>query len=141
MKTILFQNFSTPDVFVELTGFFPTPNMSIDEFKAHVIKWLDHMKNNSFKFVHEIHRDKQHNTAYYAMLVYLYDIKPTKRKMICAIDDMTLFDTFNLYCDTLHALCEAFDTIKPLTKEQEYIWVEKSGSKFWCYETGKSWCD
>ncbi len=41
IKTMLFPNFSTPDLFVELSETFSTPSMSLNDFKPQAFYWFN----------------------------------------------------------------------------------------------------
>lgn len=145
MKIKLFQNFSTPDIFTELTGFFPTPNMTCEEFKAKVDEWLDYIDDNLVVLSKAI-RDGEHNMVYYAMLTYRQVTRTTDycypNGNTIPIDELPLLEVAHMLRDTL---CWMLDLtkkeIKPLTPEQQDLWLEKSGNRFWCYEKGNTWCD
>lgn len=131
IKQMLFQQFSTPSIFTELTGKFPQPDTTLNEWKGHCESWIDGLDNNMLRLCKSIKNDNEHNTAYYAMLSYRYE-GPEEAKN----------DYLNhLMRDTIFWLLDLLEDIKPLTPEQQDLWIEKSGNKSWCYEKGKTWCD
>lgn len=145
MKIKLFQNFSTPDIFTELTGFFPTPNMTCEEFKSKVDEWIDYI-NDNFEVLSRAIRDGNHNMVYYAMLTYRQVTRTTDycypNGSTIPIDELTLLEVTHMLRDTywwIRGLAD--EQIKPLTPEQQDLWLEKSGNRFWCYEKGNTWCD
>jgi hypothetical protein len=149
IKTILFENFSTPSIFTELTGKFPQPDTTLYEWRGHCESWIDGLDNNMLRLCKSIKNDNEHNTAYYAMLSYRYE-GPEEAKndylnpdgsVMRIPEDMPLLILSHLMRDTIWWLLDLLEDIKPLTPEQQDLWIEKSGNKTWCYEKGKTWCD
>lgn len=149
MKIILFQNFSTPSIFTELTGKFPQPETNIDEWRKVCDDWISDLDNNKVSNLKAIKNENIHNITYYTMLSYRYE-GPVESKndylnpdgsVIRIPEDMSMLTLSHLLRDTIWWLMGLMDNIKPLTPEQEDLWVEKSGTKWWCYEKGNTWCD
>lgn len=149
IKTMLFQQFSTPNIFTELTGKFPQPDTTIEEWKSHCENWIREMDGKIVSTCKSIKIDNTHNNAYYAILSYRYEgpgtalndyLNPDGSVMRIP-EDMSILTLSHIMSDTILWLLDLLEDIKPLTPEQQDLWIEKSGNKSWCYEKGKTWCD
>lgn len=149
IKTMLFQQFSTPSIFTELTGKFPHPETTIDEWRKICDGWISDLDNNMIDNIRSIKNEGTHNTAYYAMISYRYEgpeesknnYKNPDGSVMRIPDDMPIITISHFMRDTIWWLMGLTDNIMPLTPEQQDLWVEKSGSRWWCYEEGENWCD
>lgn len=149
IKTILFPHFSTPSIFTELTGKFPQPETTIKEWQQICDDWISDLDHNTVTKLKAIKNDNTHNTAYYAMLSYRYegpkesknDYLNSDGSVMRIPEDMSLLTLSHLMRDTIWWLLDLLEDIQPLTPEQQDLWIEKSGSKWWCYEKGNTWCD
>lgn len=149
IKTMLFPQFSTPSIFTELTGKFPQPETTLEEWRKICDNWITDLDNNKVDNLKAIKNENVHNTVYYTLLSYRYE-GPVESKndylnpdgsVMRIPEDMSLLTLSHLLWDTIWWLMDLMDNIKPLTPEQQDLWVEKSGNRYWCYEQGKTWCD
>lgn len=144
IKTILFQHFSTPDFFTELSGMFPQPETTFEQWREHCNKWIDEIGEHHYRGTKAI-KAGESCTPYYAALLYLYNNDAVDYKNpkggYKKVTEMTMLDVAHLWRDTLWWMYDMVAKIKPLTPEQQDLWVEKSGTKWWCYEKGNTWCD
>lgn len=149
IKTMLFPKFSTPSIFTELTGRFPQPETTIEEWKQICDYWISELDNNKSSNLKAIKNNDVHNNTYYTMLSYRYEGPKESKNDYLNPDgsvmripkDMSILTLSHILRDTIWWLMELMDNIKPLTPEQEDLWVEKTGRKYWCYERGNTWCD
>lgn len=149
IKTMLFPQFSTPSIFTELTGKFPQPETTLDEWRKICDDWISDLDNNMLDNIKAIKNENVHNNAYYTILSYRYEgpaeskndyLKPDGSVMRIP-EDMSILTLSHIMRDTIWWLMGLMDNIMSLTPEQEDLWVEKSGPKCWCYEKGNTWCD
>lgn len=149
IKTMLFPQFSTPNIFTELTGKFPQPETTLEEWRKICDDWITDLDNNKVDNLKAIKNEDVHNTVYYTLLSYRYE-GPAESKndylnpdgsVMRIPEDMSLLTLSHILRDTIWWLMDLMDNIKPLTPEQQDLWVEKTGNRYWCYEKGKTWCD
>ena len=132
-RTILFENYSIPEVFTTMIRHIGQQCFSMmdsGEAKAAARNFTNGLAGFNIQYVKEI-LNSESNIGYYATLVYQHN---TGHNLHPA-QELTEAELKQILHDTVTWLRGLIDTIAPLTTRQQEKWMkETQGTGGWCYD-------
>ena len=136
-RTILFENYSIPEVFTTLIRHISQQRFSMmdaTEAKAAARNFTNGLAGFNTHYVKEI-LNGESNIGYYATLVYQHNTGHN----LHSVQELTEAELKQILHDTVAWLRCLIDTIAPLTERQQEKWMKEiqdtdQGTEGWCYD-------